>query len=117
MHYTVWSFLSVLILPSNPASGHYSPDLAFSTAQVAEPETLHLDLLALAALFPCANLLLGSVPVDDHADVVGLAYFGAVLLMHRPAMALEARVAEAHDISGADLVKLLHGGVGQVGVH
>lgn len=104
-------------LPTDPASGHDAPDLALATAEVIQLEAFHLDLLAFATLLPGSDLLLGTVPVDYNADVVGFANLGAVLLVHGAAVALEAGVAEADDVTGADLVVLGYGGVRQVGVH
>ena len=92
--------------PVDPAAGHHSSDLAFPTAQIAQLEALHLDLLAFTALLPGPDLLFRAIPIDHDTNVVGLAHFSAILLVHGTAVALEASVTEAHNVTGTDLIIL-----------
>lgn len=48
--------------------------------------------------------------------MIGLADVDGILLVHGAAVALEAGVAERHDVARSDLVELRDGGVGEVGV-
>lgn len=110
-------FSLVPVVPTDPTPRHNSPHFTFSALQISQLEALHLDLLALPALFPRADLLLRSVPVDHNADVVRFPDLHVVLLVHGAAVTLEARVPEADNVTGTDLIILLHRSIGKVGVN
>lgn len=99
-------------LPAYPAAGHHTPDLALATAEVVQFETLHLDLFALTTLLPGPDLLLGAIPVNDNADVVGFTHFSTVLLVHCATVTLEPSVPEADNVTSADLIVLRNGCIG-----
>jgi hypothetical protein len=90
--------------PTHPILAHNTPNTYFARSQISHLEALRLDLLVLSTLLPNAHLLLRSVPLYYHTDVVRLAYIGAVLGMHRTSFALELGVAKADNVPGADLI-------------
>jgi hypothetical protein len=109
---------SHLRIPSNPLPPNNPPHPDLTTPQISKTETLHPTLLLLSPLFPGPDLFLGAIPIDNHSymcrthtDIHGVRF------VHRAVFTLQLCIAEGDDITRADLVELLDGGVGEIGIN